>query len=594
MQIFAQSKERAVDSSSLYFSSSPKSPLLEKHFFKFLLVLLLVAGCAYASISYTRFKFARSEIAYAEISKEMLAAHSYVVPLYRNSACIDKPVLNYWAIIPSFKLFGVNDFAARIPALLASLTCLGIFALSIRRLWGSDVSLLSTLVLATSSRYWEFSTLCMTDMFLTLFDNVALIALFIGLKDEKKRFSCFAIAAVSMGLAVLTKGPVGLILPAFSFFLYLLFTRSWRILNFAQIAICAVIFFAVAAPWYITAAAAVDTSSNVGAWLWHHNVERFFGSAYECHNDPFYMVGALFNGFTPWCLFLPIALADSIRKWVKKTNVEESKTELYLWIWLILTTTFFTLSRGKMNYYDLPAFPAAAGIVGLHLTYWIRDKNLVAVSGAWLFAIVIVVGSFISAALLPGVTATEDFASWCMMPIGLLLTGGAAIVALRRKHYFAPYVLCSAGVAVALLSFAIQVHPAMAKQAPGLEYIQIIKGHPNAKIALHKDFGTTVDWFDVTLFQTDRVPTQLDSTEEMAKFLSQKDPVYVIVPENRFDELPLSIRQTVTVLQNRPYMYEKNDVAFLLKRKGHLMGKVHLLLVTNMSAAQAAETSPQG
>jgi 4-amino-4-deoxy-L-arabinose transferase-like glycosyltransferase len=586
MQISAQSPDRAVDSSSLSIGSSSQ-PLTEKHFFKFLIALLLVAGCAYASISYTRFKFARSEIAYAEISKEMLAAQSYVVPLYRNSACIDKPVLNYWAIIPCFKLFGVNDFAARIPALLASLTCLGIFAVTIRRLWGGNVSLLSTLVLATSSRYWEFSTLCMTDMFLTLFDGVSLIAMFVGLKNEKKRFACFAIAAVSMGLAVLTKGPVGLILPAFSFFLYLVFTKSLKILNVVQIAVCAVIFFAIAAPWYVVAASAVDTSSNVGAWLWHHNVERFFGSAYECHNDPFYMVGALFNGFAPWCLFLPIAFVDSVKKWIKKTDPSESKTELYLWIWLILTTGFFTLSRGKMNYYDLPAFPAAAGIVGLHLNHWIRDKNFIARAGAWLFAILLIGGSFISAALLPGVTNTEDFASWCIMPIGLLLTGGAAIVALRRKHYFAPYVLCSAGVAVALLSFAIQVHPAMAKQAPGLEYIQIIKAHPNAKIALHKDFGTTVDWFDVTLFHTDRVPTELGSSEDMEKFLAQKEPVYVIVPENRFDELPQSVRQNVTVLENRPYMYEKNDIGFLLKRKGHLMGKIHLLLVTNMSAAEA-------
>jgi 4-amino-4-deoxy-L-arabinose transferase-like glycosyltransferase len=582
MQTLAQTSENAADTKIFASSTSVKS-ITERHFFKFLLVLLLVAGTAFASISYTRFKFARSEIAYAEISKEMLAANSFIVPLYRGSACIDKPVMNYWAIIPSFKLFGVNDFAARIPALLASLSCLGIFAVAIRRIWGSDVSLLSTLVLATTSRYWEFSTLCMTDMFLTLFDGVALIAMFLGLKDEKKRFLCFAIAAFSMGLAVLTKGPVGLILPSFSFFIYLTLTRNLKILlNWKQISACIILFFAVALPWYVAAAGAVDTSSNIGAWLWHHNVERFFGSAYEFHNDPFYMVGAFFNGFAPWCVFVPIAFADSIRRWIKKTNVEESKTELYLWIWVLLTTGFFTLSRGKMNYYDLPAFPAAAGIVGLHLNRWIAEKNFVARTGAWLFAAALIAGGFVAAALLPGVTNNDDFSAWCMMPIGLLLTGGAAIVAMKRKHYFAPYVLFSAGIALTLLSFAIQVHPAMAVQAPGLQYIQIIKEHPDAKIALHKDFGTTVDWFDVTLFHTDRVPQQLDNGEQMTAFLLQKDPVYVIVPENRFDELPQSVRDKVHVVANKPYMYEKNDVGFLIKRKGHLMGKIHLLLVTNM------------
>jgi 4-amino-4-deoxy-L-arabinose transferase-like glycosyltransferase len=421
----------------------------------------------------------------------------------------------------------------------------------------------------------------MTDMFLTLFDTVTLIALFIGLKQEKKRFAYFAVAAVSMGLAVLTKGPVGLILPAFSFFLYILFTRNWKVLNLVQITICAAIFFAVAAPWYIAATAAVDTSANIGAWLWHHNVERFFGSAYEFHNDPFYMIGSLFNGFVPWCLFLPIALVDSLVRWVKKKDVEESKTELYLWIWLILTTTFFTLSRGKMNYYDLPAFPAAAGIVGLHLNHWIRNKNAIAIGSGWLFAIVLIVGSFVSAAILPAVTASDDFSAWCVMPISLLVSGGAATIALRRKHYFAPFALCCAGMGAALLAFAFQISPAMAKQAPALEYIQTIKQHPNAKIALHKEFAPTVDWFDVTLFKTDRVPTELTGIDDMAAFLTQKDPVYVIVPETQFNSLPLSVREKVTVLQNRPYMSEKIDVRFLLKRKQNLTGKVHLLLVSN-------------
>jgi hypothetical protein len=79
----------------------------------------------------------------------------------------------------------------------------------------------------------------------------------------------------------------------------------------------------------------------------------------------------------------------------------------------------------------------------------------------------------------------------------------------------------------------------------------------------------------------------------MSNFLLQKDPVYVIVPENRFSELSESVRQKVTVLEDRPYMYEKSDVAFLIRRKGHLMGKVHLLLVTNMSKAESDATFRQ-
>lgn len=578
MQTLSPSTDQAIPSPA---SSSARKSLAEKHFFKFLLILMLIAAIAYTSVSYTRFKFARSEIAYAEISKEMLANNSFIVPLYHGVACIDKPVLNYWAIIPSFKLFGVSEFSARIPAILASLLCLLIFALSIRRIWGSDVSLLSTMVLASSQRYWEFATLCMTDMFLTLFDSVSLIALFVGLKNEKLRLRCFVIAAVSMGLAVLTKGPVGLILPAFSFFLYLVFTRSLKVLNVVQIAICAVIFFAVAAPWYVTAASAVNTNASVGAWLWHHNVERFFGSAYEFHNNPTYMLEALFNGFAPWCIFLPFALVASIVRWFKKTDIEESKTELYLWTWLILTTTFFTLSRGKMNYYDLPAFPAAAGIIGLHLHHWFGNKSKIGTIVGWLFAAALLIGSFVSGFLLPSMCATEDFAAWCAMPIGLLLCGAACAWAMSKQHIFAAYALGCTGLSVALIAFSFQVSPAMAKQAPGLDYIQIIKRDHKAKIALHSDFAKTIDWVDGTLFETDRVPIVLNGVGDMMDFLSQKETAYVIVPQTRFNKIPEPMHSQLQVVQNRPYMYEKIDVPFLLKRKGRLTGSVPLLLVRN-------------
>lgn len=583
MPSIAHSNERAADPVPSTNTGSRKPGIVETHFIKWMLVLLLVAVVSYTSISYTRFKFARSEIAYAEMSKEMLHAKSYIVTLYRHEPCIDKPIWNFWTIIPSFALFGITDFTARIPSLLASLACLTIYALAMRKLLGGEVALLSTIILATASRYWEFSTLCMTDMWLTLFDLVTLACLYASLKTPQagKKLLLYAIAAVTSGCAVLDKGPVGLILPGISFFIYVTLTKNWKNVAFKQVALAGLAFAATAGPWYVLAGQQTTGGSTMGAYFWHHNIERFFGSAYEWHHDPLYMVQALFNGFVPWCVFLPVAAISAIKNYKQRAQSDEFKFELYCWIWLCLTTTFFTLSHGKMNYYDLPAFTAASAIVGLHLNRWIQDKSVIAKIGGWLFAAFFIGGGFIAAALLPGVTDTNDFASICMMPIGLLVVGGLTIIALRRKHYFAPYVLAGAAMAVTLISFSIQVHPAMAKQAPALEYIQTIKQHPLAKTALHADFGTTVDWFDVALFYTDRVPVQLDTPQDMEKFFAQKDEAMAIIPENRFDELPESVRKNLTVLENRPYMYEKNDVGFLFKRHGHLMGKIHLLLVSN-------------
>ena len=200
-----------------------------------LIGILVLSAVTFASVSYTRPKFNRSEIAYAEISQEMLQKNSFIVPLYRGIPCIDKPVLNYWVIIPCFKAFGASGWSSRIPSLIASISCLALFAFATRKLWGWETSLLATMVLATAQRFWEFATLCMTDMLLTLFDGVALTLLYSGLKNPKQRLLCFAGAAASMGLGTLTKGPVALILPSCSFFIYLLLTKQLKILSVRQI-----------------------------------------------------------------------------------------------------------------------------------------------------------------------------------------------------------------------------------------------------------------------------------------------------------------------------------------------------------------------
>lgn len=588
-------------------------------FARALLIILIISGIAYTSLALNRAKFNRSEVAYAEISREMLAQSSFIVPLYRGIPCIDKPVFNYWAIIPCFKAFGVSGFSARIPSITAALACLFIFALAVHKLWGWQVSLLSTMILASSQRYWEFASLCMTDMLLTFFDCLTLVSLFIALKSERRRFACFAIAAVSMGLAVLTKGPVGLILPGFSFLLYLLLTRQLSVLSWKLILVGALIFLAVAAPWYVAASAQVNTSASVGAWLWHHNVERFFGSAYAYHYSPFYMLQSLLLGFAPWSIFLPFAAVSAIENLKNqqpakdlakrdrqnspdahannaKTNNAETKkaeikkeriqTELYLWIWLILTTTFFTFSRGKMNYYDLPAFPAAAAIVGVHINDWLQNRNFLGTGGAWLLAFTLMSGAIASAALLPGITI-GGIASWVCLPFALLACTLLSIWALLAKRPILAYGAIFGGICAAVTAFSWQIAPSMAKLSPALEYMQIIKHHPEAKIALHSDFAKTVDWFDCALFESHRAPAELDTVADLKSFLSRPEPVLVIVTQSTYAQLPQSLQERTIILERRPYMSAKLDLGFLLKHHGNLVGTVPLLLVSNYKSNQS-------
>ncbi|HEY9755858.1 MAG TPA: glycosyltransferase family 39 protein [Oculatellaceae cyanobacterium] len=542
--------------------------------------ILIVSAVTFASVSFTRPKFNRSEIAYAEISQEMLQKSSYIVPLYRGIPCIDKPVFNYWAIIPCFKAFGASGWAARIPSLVAAITWLAIFAVAIRKLWGWQASLLSTMILATAQRFWEFATLCMTDMLLTLFDGVALTLLYTGLKNPKQRLLCYAGAAVSMGLGTLTKGPVALILPSTAFGIYLLTTKQLKTISIMHVLLAGLVFGAVAAPWYLAASHAVNTSASVGAWFWHHNVERFFGSAYEWHHSPTYMVASLFLGFAPWSIFLPFAAIGAIKNWLSKSDPEQSKQELFMWIWLVLTTTFFTFSHGKMNYYDLPAFPAAAAIVALHIQNSIKDHKYLGVTGAAALTIALFGASVFATAILPSIVGTSAHL-WIAVPLAVACCAAVSLWALLSKKTLVSYSAIFAGICAALLGYSWQVSPAMAQQAPAISYIKTFKDYPNSRLALHQDFAKTIDWFDFALFETGRAPEELTGTDDLVTFLEKPGKALVVVPEDRFKQIPAQTRFHFRVLERKPYMDKKVDLIFLAKSHGKLTGSVPLLLVSN-------------
>ena len=545
-----------------------------------LIAILVLSAVTFASVSLTRPKFNRSEIAYAEISQEMLQKSSFIVPLYRGIPCIDKPVLNYWAIIPCFKAFGASGWTARIPSLLAAISCLALFAVVTRNLWGWKTSLLATMILATAQRFWEFATLCMTDMLLTLFDGVALTLLYTGMKKPNQRLLCFAGAAVSMGLGTLTKGPVALILPSASFFIYLLLTKQVKILSLKPVLIAGAVFFAVAAPWYLVASHAVSTSASVGAWLWHHNVERFFGAAYEWHHSPTYMLVSLFLGFAPWSIFLPFAAVSAVRNWLGKVDPEQSKQELFMWIWLVLTTTFFTFSHGKMNYYDLPAFPAAAGLVALHINNSIRDRKYLGVVGAAVLSLALFGAAIFSCAILPGIVGSSA-QLWIGLPLTVAICAGISAWALVSKKTLLSYSAIFAGLCAALLGYSWEVSPAMARQAPAIEYIKTFKQYPNSRLAMHADFAKTIDWFDFALFETGRAPEELTGNEDLVAFLQKPGKALVVVPEDRFKQIPQDIRFHLRTLARKPYMDKKVDLLFLAKSHGKLTGSVPLLLVSN-------------
>ena len=146
---------------------------------------------------------------------------------------LDKPIFFYWLIALSYKLFGVSEWAARLPSALAAFGCIVMVYFFVRRWWGEWEARWSVLVLATSAGYFVFSRLVIFDMTLTAFIMLALSAFYQATHepDSTGSWTTCAILYGALGAATLTKGLVGLVVPGVIVFFYLLLTNSWRSLG---------------------------------------------------------------------------------------------------------------------------------------------------------------------------------------------------------------------------------------------------------------------------------------------------------------------------------------------------------------------------
>ncbi|MCX5902561.1 MAG: glycosyltransferase family 39 protein [Proteobacteria bacterium] len=298
------------------------------------------------------------EAMHAQVAKEMLQRGDWCTPVFNGENFYDKPVLHFWLVIGSYLVLGVNELAARLPAALMGLCGTLLVYLWARTIYGSLTAFLSALVLATSVEYVILSQNIIHDLALSLFISIALFLFHRASRENgftRVTFVCFYAA---LGGAVLTKGPIGLLLPGLIIFLYLLKTKQWRLILNRNIVTGAAIFLIIALPWYIIMALRHD--DYLQAFLIKGNIARFFSRS-AGHKEPFYFyLQMLAAGFFPWTVFIPSALYLHYRNF----RQEKSDDSFFLLLAAVAPLAFFSLSRSKLPTYILPVFPALAILVG--------------------------------------------------------------------------------------------------------------------------------------------------------------------------------------------------------------------------------------
>jgi len=324
--------------------------------------ILLVAFAAawFCNLGYRHLAKA-DEGRYAEISREMVASGDWLTPRLNGFKYFQKPALQYWATAAAFSVFGQTEWAARLwPGLTGFFGVLLVFWFG-NRLLGPPAGLYGAAVVASSAIYVSIGHMLTLDMGLTLFMSASVFSIALAQRDqareaERRRWMLLAWAAAA--LAVLSKGLIGIVLPAGAVALYVLVERDWKILARLHTASGALLFAVIAAPWFV--AVSIVNPEFFRFFFIHEHFERFLTQVHRRDEPVWYFIPVLLAGVLPWILSLFPALW---RAWKRSPDVA-FQPKRFLLLWCALVFVFFSASGSKLASYILPIFPALALLIG--------------------------------------------------------------------------------------------------------------------------------------------------------------------------------------------------------------------------------------
>jgi len=302
---------------------------------------------------------------YAQSSREMLEAHDWSTPRIFDRPQFEKPIFLYWLSMGSFRAFGDNEFAARAPAaLFATLLVVMTWAFG-ERMFGGRAAFLASVVLATSAEFFVSARMMLTDMVFGAFVCGSVFSLWLASRGARRPGLWFVAACGLSALAVLTKGPLGLLLPALAIPAMLL--GGGRRLAVRPVAVVSgvALFAAIAVPWYAIMLQKFGRS-YFDAFFIHENVERFFHAEHRHNNHFYYYLAVLAAGAIPWTPALA-ALASPARR-----QAMWDDTSRFLGLWGLLCLAFFTLAASKLPSYVLFLFVPLALLIGRALDLLLR------------------------------------------------------------------------------------------------------------------------------------------------------------------------------------------------------------------------------
>ena len=502
---------------------------------------------------------------YVESSLRMVESGDYITPVYHEKKRFAKPILYYWMVVSSFKVFGVSLASARIPSAIFGTLSIGLIFLLGRKLFDSRVGLFSSFILPTIYLHFQISRWSTTDMALSFFILLALYLFVLLHKTNFQKNTYAYLFYISMGLGFMVKGPTAILIPGLTTLGFLIATkrRSW----FADLHIGKglIILSIIILPWFT-------------AMFWMHGEEftnHIIGNEIKnrlAHNTPFsfYYVGVLFRYQLPWSLFFLFAvlkqfgflgpiiskdtgfiermkgLGKKFTKHAKLLFKEGNESLAFCYTWIVVCLVLFILLRVEHSRYMLPCFPAVS-ILTAKMFAEAKEVSLKSRFASLNFSIIFTVLTFLALSILTGLGIFIQGSSPSAVFIlpAILLVGALVLIWLVRLKSLEKVVFPMALVlTLTFSSLSGDVLP-FVNRYPMKKFAEHInQENIREPIAIYK-LGNHRARLGVL---TGRTVVTLHSLQEAEKFLRTNQKKYLVIKktdwENKFLNQKMEIIKT--------------------------------------------------
>jgi len=388
-----------------------------------------------------------NEAFYVETPREMIESGDYINPTFNYEPRFNKPVLSYWIVAGMYRAFGVSVGVERLAIAGAAMLIIAAVWLIARAASMQPLApLLAALGLAAGPRFFMFSRRIFVDMAVTAMMTLTLLFFVLAERYPGRRRLFLVLMYVTVGLGVLTKGPVAAVIPLVVFAAYLAAHRELGRLREMMIPLGTLIALTIAAPWYVALYFEHGWTHITGFFI-GENIGRFTETVGDQARGPLFYLPVVATDMLPWSLCLPAVLIAwrrdrAIRGSKPQSRADASDLAAYrirtlLLLWIGVTVALFSLSRTKQDLYIFPIVAAVAALGGDWVARALASQGWESWL-RWTLAVLGVVVAVLGAAVLylfgAGQTAYQIDGATASALIAIAGGSAATVLTLRRRY----------------------------------------------------------------------------------------------------------------------------------------------------------------